>query len=105
MYFGYFDFRDDLGFLNCDNICMYVVHMQPELPELFFVSVYVDLQYDEIYITITAGSVAVRCQQSCGSLRSSCEVAVVPHVVGEVVAVTVMQVPLPVLHACLLRDC
>ena len=37
MYFGCFDFRGELCFLICDDI--------------FFESVYVDLQYDEIYIT------------------------------------------------------
>ena len=35
-----------LGFLNCDDICMYVVNKQFELQELVFDSVYVDLQYD-----------------------------------------------------------
>ena len=25
-YFGCFGFRGELGFLNCDNICVYVVH-------------------------------------------------------------------------------
>ena len=44
MYFGWF--RDELGFLNCDDICMCVVNKQFELLE--FDSVYVDLQYDEI---------------------------------------------------------
>ena len=46
MYFGCFVFRGELGFLNCDNVCMCVVNKQ-------FVSesVYVDLQYDEIYLT------------------------------------------------------
>ena len=28
MYFGCFDFRDELGFLNCDDICMCVVNKQ-----------------------------------------------------------------------------
>ena len=58
MYFVCFGFRDELGFLNCDNICMCVVNKQFELFEFVFDSVYVvDLQYDEIYLTFTAGSV------------------------------------------------
>ena len=28
MYFGCFDFRDELGFLNCDDVCMCVVNKQ-----------------------------------------------------------------------------
>ena len=45
MYFGCFDFRGELGFLNCD-ICMCVVNKQFEF---VFESVYVDLQYDDIF--------------------------------------------------------
>ena len=48
MYFGYFEFRGDLGFLNCDDVCMCVVNKEFELLEFVFDSVYVDLQYDEI---------------------------------------------------------
>ena len=55
MYFGYFGFRGELGFLNCDNICVCVVNKQFELLEIVFDSVYVDLQYDEISLTFTAG--------------------------------------------------
>ena len=51
MYFGCFGFRGELGFLNCDDICMYVVNKQFELLEFDFDSVYVNLQYDEIYLT------------------------------------------------------
>ena len=47
MYFGCFCFRGELGFLDCDDICMCVV----------FNSVYVDLKYNEIDLTFTAGSV------------------------------------------------
>ena len=86
MYFGCFDFRGELGFLNCDDICMCVVNKQFELLEFVFDSVYVDLQYDEIDLTFTAGSVSLYCV---------CEVVVVPYV-DAVVAVT---------HACLLREC
>ena len=48
MYFGRFDFRGELGFLNCDDVCMCVVNKPFELFEFVFESVYVDLQYDEI---------------------------------------------------------
>ena len=65
-------------------------------------SVYVDLQYDEIYLTFTAGSVSLCCV--CGRLLSVCEVVVVPDV-DAVVAVTVMRVLLFALHVCLLREC
>ena len=54
MYFGCICFRGELGFLNCDDICMCVVNT-------VFNSVYVDLQYDEIYLTFTAGSVSLCC--------------------------------------------
>ena len=43
MYFGCFCFRGELGFLNCDDICMCVVNKQFELLEFNFDSVYVDL--------------------------------------------------------------
>ena len=59
MYFWCFGFRGELGFLNCDDICMCVVNKQFELLEFVFYSVYVDLQYDEISPTSTAGSVPV----------------------------------------------
>ena len=59
MYFGCVCFRGDLGFLNCDDICMCVVNKQFELLEFVFDSVYVDLQYDEI--SLTAGSVSLWC--------------------------------------------
>ena len=65
-------------------------------------SLYVDLQYDVISLTFTAGSVSVCCV--CGSLWSVCEVVVVPNVVA-VVAVTVMRVLLFMLHVCMLREC
>ena len=43
MYFGCFDFRGELGFLNYDDICMCVVNKQCELIEFVSESVYVDL--------------------------------------------------------------
>ena len=61
MYFGCFGFRGKLGFLNCDDVCMCVVNKQFEFLELDFDSVYVDLHYDEISLTFTAGSVSLCC--------------------------------------------
>ena len=43
MYFGCVCFRGELGFLNCDDICMCVVNKQFEPLEFVFDSVYVDL--------------------------------------------------------------
>ena len=60
MYVGCVCFRGELSFLNCDDICMCVVNKQFELFE-FFYFIYVDLQYDEIYLTFTAGSVSLCC--------------------------------------------
>ena len=57
MYFWCFVFRGELGFLNCDDVCMCVVNKQFELLEFVSESVYVDSQYDEISLTFTAGSV------------------------------------------------
>ena len=59
MYFGCFDFRGELGFRNCDDICMCVVNKQFELLEFVVESVYVILQYDEISLTFTAGYVCL----------------------------------------------
>ena len=59
IYFGCFDFRGELGFLNCDDVCMCVVDKQFELLEFVFECVYVDLQYDDISLTFTAGSVCL----------------------------------------------
>ena len=56
-----FGFRGELGFLNCDDICMCIVNKQFELLEFVFESVYVDLQYDEISLTFNAGSVCLWC--------------------------------------------
>ena len=59
MYFRCFGFRGEHCFLNCDDVCMCVVNTQFELLEFVSESVYVDLQYDEIYLTFTAGSVCL----------------------------------------------
>ena len=91
MYFGCVCFRGELGFLNCDDICMCVINKQFVLLEFVFDSIYVDLQYDEISLTFTAGSVSLCCV---------CEVVVVRYV-DAVVAVTVMSI---LLHVCLLRE-
>ena len=61
MYFGCVCFRGELGFLNCDDICMWVVNKQFELLEFVFDSVYIDLQYDNISLTFTARSVSLCC--------------------------------------------
>ena len=42
MYFWCFGFRGELGFLNCDDVCMCVVNKQFELLEFVSESVYVD---------------------------------------------------------------
>ena len=57
MYVGCVCFRGELDFLNCNNI----VNKKFELLEFVFDSVYVDLQYDEISLTFTAGSVSLCC--------------------------------------------
>ena len=59
MYFRCFGFRGELGFLNCDDVCMWVVNKQFELLEFVSESVHVDLQYDEISLTFTAGPVCL----------------------------------------------
>ena len=56
---GCFGFRDELGFLNGEDVCMCVVNKQLELLEFVSESVYVDLQYDEISLTFTVGSVCL----------------------------------------------
>ena len=75
MYFGCVCFQGELGFLNCDDICMCVVNKQFELLEFVFDSVYVDPQYDEISLTSTAGYVSLCCV--CSHLWSVCEVVMV----------------------------
>ena len=44
---------------ECDDVCMCVVNKQFELLKFDSESVYVDLQYDEISLTFTAGSVCL----------------------------------------------
>ena len=64
IYFGCVCFRGELRFLNCDDICMRVVNKQLELLEFVFDSVYVNLQYDEIFLNFTAGYVSLSCVYS-----------------------------------------
>ena len=54
-------YKGELGFLNCDDIGLCVVNKQFELLEFVFGSVDVDLQYDEISRTSTAGCVSLWC--------------------------------------------
>ena len=56
MYFGRFGFRGELGFLNCDDVCMCVVNKQFELLEFFCLSRFM-LTCSLIFLTFTAGSV------------------------------------------------
>ena len=60
MYLGCVYLRGELGFPNCDDICMCIVNKQIELIE-FFYSVYIDLQHEEISLNFTAGSVSLSC--------------------------------------------
>ena len=68
---------------------------------LFSNSVYVDLKYNEIYLTFTAGSVRL-----CGvcEVMSSSLVVLVPYM-DEEFAVTVVRLLLFELHLCMLRRC
>ena len=59
MYFWCFGLWGELGFLNCDDVCMCVVNKQFELLEFVFESVYIDLQHDEISLAFTAGPVCL----------------------------------------------
>ena len=58
MYFWCFGFRGELGFLNCDDVCMCVVNKQFELLEFVSESVYVDLQYDHAQKTVNRAPIA-----------------------------------------------
>ena len=59
MYFWSVCFRGEFGSLNCDDTWMCVVKKQFELLKFVFDSVYVDLQYDEIYVICTAAYVCL----------------------------------------------
>ena len=55
MYFGSFYFRGELGYLNCDDICMCVVNKQFEHLGFVLNSVYVDLKYNDILPLLLLG--------------------------------------------------
>ena len=48
-----------IGVDHCDDVCMCVVNKQFELLQFVSESVYVDLQYDGISLTFTAGPVCL----------------------------------------------
>ena len=52
---GCFCFRGELDFLDCDDICMCVVNKHFGLLEFVFNSLYVDLKYNEISLTLLLG--------------------------------------------------
>ena len=56
MYFWGLGCRVELGFLKCDDVYICIVNKQFELLEFVSGFVYVDLQYDEIFLTFTVGS-------------------------------------------------
>ena len=69
MYFGCVCFRGNLGFLDCDDICMCVVNKYFELLEFIINYVYVDLKYNEISLTLLLGLCAcVVCVVMCSSV-------------------------------------
>ena len=83
---------------------MCVVNKQFELLEFVFDYAYVDLLYDEISLTFTAGSVSLCCV--CGHVVVFClSVGLLWYSMWMrwLVVVTVMRVLLCVLHVCLLR--
>ena len=56
----------ELGFLNCDDVCMCVIDESFELLKFVVYAVYVNLQNDEISLVITA-----RFMIACGIQRHS----------------------------------
>ena len=67
MYFGCFDLRSELGFLNCDDVCMCVVSKQFELL-LFFIPFMLTcsmMRFLSLYCWVC---VLVLCLWSCGRL-------------------------------------
>ena len=59
MSFGCLCLRGELGFLDCDDICMCVVNKHFELLEFVFNSIYIDLKYNEMSLTFTNGYVCL----------------------------------------------
>ena len=100
MYLGCFGFRGELGFLNCDNVCMCVVSFFL-IPFMLTCSM---MRFLSLLLLGLCPCVVSVVMWSCGHLWSVYEVVVVLYV-EEVVAVTVMRVLLFVLNVCLLREC
>ena len=95
MYFGCFGFgfRGELGFLNCDDVCMCVVNKHFELLKFVFDSVYVDLQYDMfsvVYVYLDHLKFCVVCIDGrryvccseCNALCNLCTLGVLVLVLG-----------------------
>ena len=97
MYFGCVCFRGEIGFLNCDDICMCVVKKQFELIDSFM------LTWSMMRVISLLLLGPCPCVVSI-VVWSVCEVVMEPYV-DAAVAVTVMRVLLIVLHVCLLREC
>ena len=77
---------------------------QFELLEFVFDSVYVDLQYDEIYLTFIAGSVSLCCVCS-NVVVFGLPVSLSWYPMWMRFALTMMCVLLFVLRVCMLREC
>ena len=59
MYFGCFGFRGELGFLNCNDVCMCVVNKKFGVLKFVFESVYVDMQYGFLSLLLLGRCVCV----------------------------------------------
>ena len=94
-YFGCVCFKTELGFLNCDNICMCVVNKQFELLEFVLIPFMLTCSMMRFISLLLLGqSPCVVCGHvvmwSYGRLWSVCKVDVVPYV-GAVVSVVVVR--------------
>ena len=98
MYFGCCDFRGELGFLNCDDVCMCVGISSLSSSSLFMSPFMLNCSVMRFLSLLLLGLCACVVFVVLWYLWSVCEVVVVPYVVGAVVAVTVMHVLLFVLH-------
>ena len=78
---------------------MFIVYKQFEFQEFVFDSVYVDLQYDDISLIFTGGSVCLY------GVYSRVALGLFVRLIPYAVAVTVMRVLLFVFHVCMLRLC
>ena len=79
MYFGSVFFRSELGFLNCDDICMRVVNKQFSSSSLFLIPFMLTCSMMRL-ISHLLLCLLVLCLWSCGRIWSVCEVVVVPYV-------------------------